>query len=90
MSKTDKVGVKFRIPRFLWEKFFRMYPGWGERTRMLRDFVYDCVERGYNGKSKIRDRVGTERVIPGTPDGETEEGEGSDKEEFGEIHSQGD
>lgn len=37
-------SVKADLPLPLWEKFFRLYPGKGERTAILRRIVAKLVE----------------------------------------------
>lgn len=56
-------SIKADLPLPLWEKFFRLYPGKGERSAMLRRVVAKIVEH-----SEDYDRV-IERIAREAEDG---------------------
>ena len=52
--------IKFQVDNSLWEKFFRLYPGQGERSAILRKIVRHLIvgaEEHIPLSRKVADRI---------------------------------
>jgi len=38
-------SIHFRLPDFLWEKFYQLFPGHGERSAFFRSVIRRVVEK---------------------------------------------
>lgn len=38
-----KKQIHFEVPQALWESFYRVFPGRGERKRMLIEFIKEAI-----------------------------------------------
>lgn len=51
--------IEFRVSNSLWEKFYRLFPGTGERSEYLRACIKLALELGPEHKfiAKVRERI---------------------------------
>lgn len=49
MSKKKTIRVE--VPMSIWERFYRLFPGQGERSAFLRKVIYKAIEVGEERES---------------------------------------
>ena len=63
-----KKTIRVEVPTEIWERFYRLFPGQGERSAFLRRVIYKAIEQGEEKEMWI------DRLVEEEMEGENDEG----------------